>query len=268
MGGKTKFIVIGLIGVSVIFIFLYIQTLNSKQIVIRERDDLKKENISLSSKIDKLENSLRDYVNKNEQLQKEKSAFELDIDNLRRENEDLRHQVEYNKKLMDGIAQELTKEKNEKVQSQESLNSIINKNRILVQQLKSLSNRKINLERKLRELQEEKAAIERSAASTEMPSEQKESVELPPIVVRPQTESAQRETSSTLEGKILAVNKESNFVIIDLGEDGGVKVGDIFQVYREDKSIATIEVIQARKSIAACDIKKETSPIKIGDIVR
>ena len=77
-----------------------------------------------------------------------------------------------------------------------------------------------------------------------------------------------QENATRPTGKILAINKDANFVIIDLGEDRGINVGDTFQVYREGESIATIGVIQARKSIAACEIKKETTAIKVGDTIR
>ena len=57
-------------------------------------------------------------------------------------------------------------------------------------------------------------------------------------------------------------------MVIDLGKDSGIKLGDTFKVYREDKTVATLEVIQARQSISACDIKEEITAIKAGDIVR
>jgi len=57
-------------------------------------------------------------------------------------------------------------------------------------------------------------------------------------------------------------------VIVDIGEDAGLKIGDVLAAYRDGKPIASLEVIQARRNIAACDIKKEDSPLKIGDAVR
>lgn len=377
MEQKTKFILVGLIGVSVIFVFLYIQSLNSKQLIIRERDELKKENISLSNKIDKIGNDLRvkenkiaslssdlDKVNQdladfqrkyelankakeelaeklkskqaepqtlpqttdaywagifkaktdlelqlgtirndlngikitNEQLQREKSTLELNINNLMRENTDLKRQLEYNQKLMDSISQELVREKNDKIRIHDAFKTIKNENTTLIRQLESLNNRKINLERKLQEVQGEKGAIERrfnemetmltdkiskindlkeeldairsGTGKREKPQQKKESVELPPIVVRPQSGSPGQQNLPAMEGQILAINKDNNFVIVDLGEDAGVKVGDSFQVYSEGKSIAAIEAIQVRKNISACDIKKESTPIKIGDTIK
>lgn len=248
-----------------------------------------------------LRNELKTAQINNEQLQREKSALQLDMNSMKRDKEDLQRQVEYNKKLLDSIAQELVREKNDKIQIQESIKTLKSENEVLTRQLKSLNNHKYALEKKVQELQEGKVAIERRFTEMETmltekvsmidglkvelegirigvarreeavtPVPKKESVELPPIVVRPQSQPEIRvqEGTTTLGGKILAINRDSNFVIIDLGEEAGVKIGDAFKVYREDKSIANIEVIQTRKNIAACDIKNEAAPIKIGDAVR
>ena len=69
-------------------------------------------------------------------------------------------------------------------------------------------------------------------------------------------------------GKVLAVNKDNNFIVIDMGESSGVKVGDSFQVFREGQSIAAIEAIQVRRDIAACDIRRQNAMPKIGDMVQ
>jgi hypothetical protein len=63
--------------------------------------------------------------------------------------------------------------------------------------------------------------------------------------------------------------EENNFVIVDLGEQDGVKVGQTFNVFRNTEKIASLEVIQIRKEISAADIKSVTpgSKLKIGDLV-
>ncbi len=71
-----------------------------------------------------------------------------------------------------------------------------------------------------------------------------------------------------MQSKVLSVNRDNNFVVIDLGEDSGVKAGRTFKVYRDKRLIAALEVIRVAKTVSACDIKDETSPIKIGDTVK
>jgi len=253
-----------------------------------------KAKIDLELQLGNIRNELKSVKISNEQLQREKSTLELDISNFRRDNEDLKRQLGYNQKLMDSLAQELVREKNDKMQIQDNFKLVKNENAVLSRQLKSLNNHKVELDKKLEQLQEERSSLERrltdmetmltdklsqinglkeqidtvrSGATVETPSEKSESVELSPIIVRPQIEAAVAEAPS-LVGKVLAINKENNFVIIDLGEDAGIELNDTFRVYRGGKAVATIEVIQTRKSIAACDIKEETAAIIVGDTVR
>ncbi|MDD5662045.1 MAG: hypothetical protein PHW68_02620 [Candidatus Omnitrophica bacterium] len=259
--------------------------------ILRAKGELELQLSSLRSEFKSLQ------IN-NEQLQREKESFGLDLNNLKRENDDLKRQVDYNQKLMDSIAQELVREKNDKAQIQRNYRMVKSENSLLTRQVQSLNNRKISLDKKIKELGEGKDVLERrlsemenmltsgvaqidslqtsdikSGAATEaIQGEKRDSVELPAIVVRPQPEGASDKTSSPagldLTNKILAVNRDNGFVIIDSGQEAGLKEGDAFKVYRGDKPIASIEVIQVRRNISACDIKREAETIKIGDIVK
>jgi peptidoglycan hydrolase CwlO-like protein len=239
----------------------------------------------LEFQISSLRNELKNIQITNEQLQREKSALDLDINSLRRDKEDLKRQLEYNQKVLDSISQELVREKNDKIQIEDDLKPIRNENVMLRRQLNTLNSQKINLDRKLEQLKQEEAALEdklQNLGATlkenvgtapnqvvkELPREKKEYVELPPIIVRPPAEPGLTGTTAKPEGSVLAINQENNFVIISLGLDTGLKIGDALEVYREGKSIATLEVIQARNNISACDIKKGIIPLKIGDMVK
>ncbi|MBU2221853.1 MAG: hypothetical protein KJ722_04465, partial [Candidatus Omnitrophica bacterium] len=104
--------------------------------------------------------------------------------------------------------------------------------------------------------------------SPEAIQDKKESVELPAIVVRPQKEISSTPLNYNQKGKVSLVNKENKFLIISLGYESGVRVGDIFKIYnKENKEIAVIEAIRVRRDITACDIKSESAPITIGDVV-
>ena len=254
----------------------------------------------LALQLDNVRQELRTIQINNEQLQREKATQELEAKNLARENEEVVRKLEYNLKLMDSIARELVREKNDKLQLQDNFKTVSNENALLRRQLKVLNNRKIDLERKFSEFQQQDAALKNKLAGmdslvqekmVEMESFKKQveatrgdscldssresdaqktskgSVELAPIVVRPQS-SASETMVAPSSGSVLALNRENNFVIIDWGEDAGVRVGDVFRIYSGEKAVADIEVIQARKEISACDIRRESEPIKVGDVVR
>ncbi len=244
----------------------------------------------LELQLDKLRTELKDIQIKNEQLLREKSSLDMDVTNLTRENQELKKQFDYNQKIMDSLTQELVREKNDKFVIQDNLKTVKRENDVLRRQLKSINGRKVNLEKRLAELQDKNNGLEAEMSKVQTfvqdkmikidslqkqlevgpdlsAPERKNAVELPPIVVRPQKEAA-TDVAKTLTGKVLLVNKDSNFIIIDLGEDSGIKTGDSFGVYRDSQSIADVEVIQIRKNISACDIKKESSAIRAGDLVR
>ena len=257
----------------------------------------------LELQMENLRSELKTLKINNEELQRDKSALELELRGLAQEKTGLEQEMGYQQKMFDNMTSERILETNTKRQLQERLDVLKNDNAILKRQLKILSQHKINLETKLQRVQEEKFTFERrfnemsllleerlsqvgdlkqqlgafrGGRGPEISVPKKESIELPPIVVYPQAGKAslpqslpqEKVSAVTPQGKISAVNQEDNFVIIDLGEDRGIKIGDTFQVYSEGKPIATISVIQVRRDIAACDIKKEVASIRVGDTIR
>jgi myosin heavy subunit len=276
-----------------------------QQFVARSSDDvywagILKAKTDLELQLINLRSELKGIKLDNDQLMKEKASLEIDLSGLKREKEDMSQQMAYNQKVMDSIAQELVREKNDKAQIVENLKAIKGENAFLSRQLKNLNNRKFDLEKKLQQTQEEKDALARrmdemeamlsdklnyvdkirdqlssarqvkeKASDLETKDDsQDQSVKLPAIVVRPQSTTSGSRDSLGQGGKVVAINRDSNFLIIDLGDNAGVKQGDNFHVYRGNQSIALLQVIQVRSNISACDIKKENSPVKIGDLVR
>ena len=239
---------------------------------------------------------LRNLQISNESLQREKNSLEIDINSLRNDKKDLLRQLDYNQKLLDSMSQEVVRERNDKVAIQDNFKTLRADNGVLSRQLKSLVNRKEALDKKVQSLQEGKSTVEKrlnemeamftdriskigslkndlSTMNDGKPEDagkaSKESVELPAIVVRSAPATGREEAGALpFSGKILAVNSESNFVVIDLGSTSGVNSGNVFNVYRNAKVIGSISVIQTRANISACDIRKMTTPIKIGDSIK
>ena len=74
---------------------------------------------------------------------------------------------------------------------------------------------------------------------------------------------------TTLTGRIIEINEEYRFVVINLGSVDGVKKGMIFDVFQKDEEAAKIKVSRVRRHISACDIQLVYSGkgIGIGDLV-
>lgn len=142
------------------------------------------------------------------------------------------------------------------------------------------------IQERIDEIWKIKEDLTKSFKSTSKNSKSNE-IELPPIVVSSGADSlsmlspdadndqspevsknGRAGKSAIIEGNVVSINPENNFVIVDLGEKEGIKIGDPLSVYRGSEFVAGLEVIQVRKDIAAADIKNKTSSIQVGDIVR
>ena len=77
--------------------------------------------------------------------------------------------------------------------------------------------------------------------------------------------------SDILNGKVSAVEKSLNCVVINVGAKQGVKTGMPFKVRRGSKVIATLRVVDVRQGFAGTVIQNlvlDKEPIKLGDAVR
>jgi hypothetical protein len=73
----------------------------------------------------------------------------------------------------------------------------------------------------------------------------------PPEPVKQTVASKAALPGSGLEGKVLVLNKDYNFAVINLGSKDGVKLGDIFSVYHNDTFIGDVKVEKIHDSMSA-----------------
>lgn len=271
MEQKAKFVIIGLIGLLLASIVIILQFNNSKQTLESQISKLNSDNAVLNKKVEEAKNlagqinSLKDDLTRlaNEKIELQKKIEELNSEIERQENNNL--QIE-------------TKLKNDNTMLKAKIKALNKEKKALTERVSVLVDENIGvtnkfdemgklLKDKIAEVENIKNKLPASEQGSIIFDEEKKSVELTPIVVRPLSSSYTADKVPFV-GKILAINRENSFVVISLGQDSGVKTGDRFLVFRNDKPIASIEVIQIRNTIAACDIIKELKTIKVGDAVK
>ncbi len=72
-----------------------------------------------------------------------------------------------------------------------------------------------------------------------------------------------------LKGKILLVNRQQQFVVINLGKNNRIRHGMIFDVYRNDQRIGSLRVVEVRSNLSAADIIRTSEDIiRKNDIVK
>ena len=86
-------------------------------------------------------------------------------------------------------------------------------------------------------------------------------IELEKIVVK---------STQELTGKVLSLDREHGFIVVDLGNDNNLKLGDVLSVYREDQFIgkAQVEKIEEKSSAAVILSDWQNTEFKENDIVK
>ena len=73
---------------------------------------------------------------------------------------------------------------------------------------------------------------------------------------------------SLMDGSVISVKEEWSFIVGNLGEKQGVKIGMPMRVMRDDRKIATLRVVDVREKICGAvvqDMDSKKDKIKVGD---
>lgn len=260
-----------------------------------------KEKAALDVAVEKLKSELSDYALMVDELKEDNAHLTLELSKVQNEKEAIEREIKYGKDLADTLSLELARAKGDKKFMADRMEKIQAENEGLSGQIKDLMSTKIALEKTIVRITDDKNGLEKKLAETENVIQSKieeiwqikhslnerlqkaaadtssQEIELPPIIVsanntgsRPKTVKEQAENSGVagFNGNVISVNDENNFVIIDLGKERGINIGDVLNVYRDTDYVGAIEVIQVRKDIAAADIKERNTSIKVGDSVK
>ena len=206
--------------------------------------------------ISDMETKLQDAQGKidglNADLQKEKNAKQEAIAQI----DELKSEIDNQKQLRADIERKF-------IQAQDDLK------RTQVQ-IKELGIQKSDLEARVRDAQAKAKELETKASSP---------VELGTVVVNPETAQPAAEapeqnigsmlepqdaSSQGLEGKVLVINKDYNFAVVNLGSRDGINLGSIFSVYHGDQYLGDLKVEKVHDSMAAAgflstDVKEKIS---------
>lgn len=127
--------------------------------------------------------------------------------------------------------------------------------------LNELVSKKAELETKIKDLEEQAKKVELgtivvdSGASSDMPATQ---------MNMPDAKEAQAAPLGVqLEGKILVLNKEYNFVVINLGSKDGIKIGDLFSVYHENQYLGDVTIGKIHDAMASGDFDSQEIKNKV-----
>jgi hypothetical protein len=255
--------------------------------------DMLQKKAQLQINVEDLATKLRAQTAKVKKLGRTNESLTIELEDLKKIKTELDRKMTFNSRTIEIITKDLVREREDRKDMMNELDKLKEENVSLARELKLAKKQGRDLEDLLGQTKDERANLQTKVRNVEtimkekaleinslqrqlsgaissskaiMPREEEisKAVELPPIVVKSE---AQTYTRPHLEGKALAVNSKERFVIIDLGQSAGLKPGDEFLVMRSGIKMGTLEVIETRQDIAACDIKDMQGVIKEGDIV-
>ena len=272
MAKKTTLAIIGLIIILLVsFVITAVLSTTAKSLKLRV-SKLNNENSNLQEKISVLSLEKKDLegklvdlraqlqtINKEkEELQHKNQELSFEISSLKDDSVRLNDEI---KMKADSFESKIKELREKRVLAENSLLEIERKNKIL--------EKKVNtVEKTLKDKEEELLTLKRKEAIIS-DSGDDESVELSPILVKAgMFDKPGASTAPLFVGRVLAVNKNNGFVIINLGLEAGVKIGSKYRVFKKDRVIAELQAIQVRENVSACDISKEIEEITINDTVK
>ncbi|MBU1911940.1 MAG: hypothetical protein KKB22_00195 [Candidatus Omnitrophica bacterium] len=262
--------------------------------------NLLKQKVGLEVEMQRLKNDIEPKDMELSRLKAESMDKDMKLAKLQEEKSAIEQKLKNSEQVAEIISADFLKEKDlnkdvkaisEQIETENSgLKSKISEFKEIAKEYNDLLAEKENMKAKIVSLQSDleyknqeinkfKVALQENAASSkDIRAEtyhSPEEVDLPPIraqkVAKLTSPSLERvgETTAGLKGRIITINKEHNFVVIDLGRQDGIDIGNRFNVYRGEMFLGSVEIIQARDRIAAADIKdiKEGLDIEINDTV-
>lgn len=209
------------------------KTVLAKHEVEKERDELMKAKEALESQLTDTQSQAQRLSDEVAQEKRAREALTTELAQTRRESIDAKSRLEAERKEKLTLTEELARAK----QGYQSVNS----------ELTTLRQAKEALERRVKEM----LASQATEAQT--------------IVVKPSSPTAPAASApkSSAEGKVLVVNREFNFVVVNLGSKDGLKNGTPLTILRGNSSIAKAQVERLYDNMVAATLLSEQDKQKV-----
>ncbi|MFA5096068.1 MAG: hypothetical protein WC478_01875 [Candidatus Omnitrophota bacterium] len=218
---------------------------------------------SLQGQVENLEKRELDLKAKLSDSKKQAADLEAELKDSRAQIETLSGELDTEKRSkqdtvieLDGIKAELEAQKARKTDLEGQLSAAQAEIGKMQGQLKDAQAKKIDLEAKVKDLEAKIQKVELGTINVGAEGEQTPG--------EPEGVAAQP-AAPGLEGKILVVNKEYNFAVINLGTKDNVSINDIFGVYSKGKHIGDIKVEKVHEAMSAANFVAPAIKDKIAE---
>jgi flagellar basal body-associated protein FliL len=215
--------------------------------------------LQLQAQIEELNTRLRITENKFEESKKKATEFQLKLQEASAQIDSLTNELAQEKSLrleasnkLEQLKVDLEQQKVLRQDIENRLNQAQDDGKKIKEQIKIMQQQKTELEAKIKNLESISSGVELGKV-----------VVAPAPAVKPGKKSAAPAApqGKSLEGKVMVVNKDYNFAVLNLGSKDGVNTGDEFSVYHAGKVIGVLKVEKVHESMAAAGFPEELKNI-------
>ncbi len=253
---------VGLI-VLIIFCVIFAATTTAFFILHKQEHQLR---VKVETELSVLENKKVEIEKRLDKVLKDKEDIEKELTDFRSKAERLADKIEYEKRMREQAENKLKTKENEFTSLKDKLEKAQGNVNKLEQKYENIQAKNEELSSKLDQLRLAKKALETKIGITG----QVEGVQLGTVVVRPQEVKEQKGQGQRTQGRILVINREFDFVMIDLGRVNGVEPGMKFAVYHLGKLTAEVKVERVYEDMCSAIIlnKEKEGEMQEDDLVK
>jgi len=215
----------------------------------------KAKNLQLQDKLEEItlnlritEKSLDEYKNKSSDLEFQLKLAEGNIEKLKSELQQEKTDREQTEAKMELLRQDLGQQKGLRSDLEKRLSQTQDDAKKTQAQIRELEAKKQELEARISDLEKQSQGVELGKIVVSPENAPAEVTEKPakPVVKKEKITATQGP-----EGKVLVVNKDYNFIVINLGSKDNIGLDDLFSVYHNNKYVGDVRVEKVHESMAA-----------------
>ena len=238
------------VGVTVVAVVFLVSTIFSLLLFMGERNA----KLSLQNELAETMKAKKKLLLELEEVKVIKSDLELKLSALEAQAKMLGENYEKEKAQAESMKRDLTKKDSELASIKGQVDAVKNEKQSLQATLDDEKLKYAQLRERVDKLVAVKDELEKKIKDVVG----KQGVELERIVVKEEGE---------LEGKVLVVNKEYNFIVTNIGSEDNVTLGDIITVFRDGKYVGEGQIEKIYDTMSASTVVKETKPgaIQVND---
>ena len=211
-------------------------------------------------------------------LQEAQRALEEQVAALGRERDALQEKVLQDEQLYLQLEEELAQQRAQLTEVQGYLDTERSEKQALATRVQQLEQEKSDIETRLSQLTHERQELERQVQALGGGGQ----VPLERIVVQPTpgaagaaapsppSASAPASAPSGIQGQVLVVNRDFDFIVTSLGERDPIQVGTLLGVYENGRMVGRVQVERIYGTMSAATILPETKKdvLKEGQVVK